>query len=212
MTTTSCRVPITSPKRPIGNFERPRSARAEARRSDRSLRNVVLAAEAAHGPATALADWDLPETESAVADLHDAASHTSDPAFQDVTDPKTRLRIEVLKQAVQSLNEAIQVEIGARLGIAPGCNSQDGDRNQDDTPQFSRIASRHGRGPRARLGRRGRLSYLAASRGPDKSFALYGLDHNGTATFRFPFPRAATRAQAIPTAPRPSPRHLRPCH
>jgi predicted lipoprotein len=126
-TTTSYWVSITSPKRPGGSFERPRPARAEARRSGRSLRNVVLAAEAAHGPATALADWDLPETEAAMADLHDAATHISDPAFQDVTDPKTRLRIEVLQQAVQSLNEAIQVEVGARLGIAPGYNSQDGD-------------------------------------------------------------------------------------
>lgn len=113
--------------RPMGSFERPRPARAEARRSARSLRNVVLAAEAAHGLATALADWDLPETDAAMADLHEAASHISDPAFQDVTDPQARLRAEVLQQAVHSLNEAIQIEIGARLGITPGFNSQDGD-------------------------------------------------------------------------------------
>lgn len=113
--------------RPMGSFERPRPTRAEARRSGRSLRNVVLAAEAAHGLATALADWDLPETDAAMAKLHEAASHISNPAFQDVTDPQARLRVEVLQQAVHSLNEAIQVEIGARLGIAPGFNSQDGD-------------------------------------------------------------------------------------
>jgi hypothetical protein len=112
---------------PMGTFDRPRPARAEARRSGRSLRNAVLAAEAAHGLATALADWDLPETDAALARVHEAAARIEDPAFQDVTDPQARLRVEVLKQAVRSLNAAIQMEIGAQLGIAPGFNSQDGD-------------------------------------------------------------------------------------
>jgi predicted lipoprotein len=50
-----------------------------------------------------------------------------DPAFQDVTDPQARLRAEVLQQAVRGLRGAVETEIGARLGIAPGFNSQDGD-------------------------------------------------------------------------------------
>jgi predicted lipoprotein len=112
---------------PMGTFDRPRPARAEARRSQRSLRNVVLAAEAAHGLAISLADWDLLETDAALADIREAAARVEDPAFQDVTDPQARLRVEVLQQAVGSLSEAIQTEIGARLGIAPGFNSQDGD-------------------------------------------------------------------------------------
>ncbi len=112
---------------PMGTFDRPRPARAEARRSQRSLRNADLAAEAAHGLATALADWDLPETNAALARVREAAARIEDPAFQDVTDPQARLRVEVLQQAVRSLSAAIQSEIGARLGIAPGFNSQDGD-------------------------------------------------------------------------------------
>lgn len=112
---------------PMGTFDRPRPARAEARRSERSLRNVVLSAEAAHGLATALADWVLPEADAALVRVHEAAARIEDPAFQDVTDPQARLRVEVLQQAVRSLSGAIQSEIGARLGIAAGFNSQDGD-------------------------------------------------------------------------------------
>jgi predicted lipoprotein len=112
---------------PMGIFEQPRPARAEARRSGRSLRNVVLAAEAAHGLATALADWPLPGTDAALAQLRLAASRIADPAFQDVTDPQARLRAEVLQQAVRGLRAAIETEIGARLGIQPGFNAQDGD-------------------------------------------------------------------------------------
>lgn len=112
---------------PMGTFDRPRPARAEARRSQRSLRNVVLAAEAAHGLATVLADLELPETDAEMDRVREAAARIEDPAFEDVTDPQARLRVEVLQQAVRSLNAAIQTEIGARLGIAPGFNSQDGD-------------------------------------------------------------------------------------
>lgn len=111
----------------MGTFEQPRPARAEARRSGRSHRNVVLAAEAAHGLATALADWPLPMTDAALAQVRLAASRIADPAFQDVTDPQARLRVEVLQQAIRSLRAAVETEIGVRLGITPGFNSQDGD-------------------------------------------------------------------------------------
>tara|TARA_R110002020_G_scaffold233050_23_gene444808 strand:+ start:993 stop:1976 length:984 start_codon:yes stop_codon:yes gene_type:complete len=112
---------------PMGSFDRPRPARAEARRSGRSLRNVVLAAQTARDLATELAGHDLPETDAALEHVRTAAGRVGDPAFQDVTDPQARLRVEVLQQAVGSLSAAIQTEIGARLGIAPGFNSQDGD-------------------------------------------------------------------------------------
>ncbi len=112
---------------PLGSFDRPRPALAEARRSGRSVRNVVMAAEAAHGLATALADWPTPATDAALETVQNAAQRIEDPAFQDVTDPQARLRAEVLQQAVNSLREAIEQEIGARFGITPGFNSQDGD-------------------------------------------------------------------------------------
>ncbi len=111
----------------MGTFERPRPARAEAWRSARSLRDVVLAVDAAHALAQALADWELPETDAAVARVHEAAERIADPGFQDVTDPQARLRVEVLQQAVRAVRAALENEIGVRLGIAPGFNSQDGD-------------------------------------------------------------------------------------
>lgn len=112
---------------PMGSFDRPRPALAEARRSERSLRNVHLAAEAAHGLATVLADWPTPEIEATFQDVLEAAARIQDPAFQDVADPQARLRLEVLQQAVMGLREAVELEIGASYGIEPGFNSQDGD-------------------------------------------------------------------------------------
>lgn len=113
--------------RPLGTFDKPRPKRAEAWRSDRSLRNVLLSAEAAHGLSHALSDTALPVTDEAMARLRDAAGQIADPAFQDMAEPQARFRAEVLQQAVQGLRRAIEAEIGAPLGIAPGFNSQDGD-------------------------------------------------------------------------------------
>ncbi len=112
---------------PMGSFDRPRPTLAEARRSRRSLRNVVLAAEAAHDLAAALADWDLPETDAALGRVRLAAERIEDPAFQDVAAPQGRLRAEVLQQAVADLRQTIEVEIGAEYGIEPGFNALDGD-------------------------------------------------------------------------------------
>ncbi|MCB1397168.1 MAG: imelysin family protein [Rhodobacter sp.] len=113
--------------RPMGSFERPRPRLAEAWRSGRSLRNVVLSVEAAQALAHALADWDLPQTDAAVAQVHFAAGNIDDGSFQDVTDAVHRLHLEALQQAVRAVRAALEIEIGERLGIAPGFNSQDGD-------------------------------------------------------------------------------------
>ncbi|EAQ23452.1 imelysin family protein [Roseovarius sp. 217] len=112
---------------PMGTFERPRPELAEARRSGRSLRNVVLAAEAAHGLSAALADWPIPAADAALETVQKAAKRIGSPTFQNVSDPQGRLRAEVLQQAVTGLRTAIKNEIGARYGIEPGFNSQDGD-------------------------------------------------------------------------------------
>ncbi|MDO9639925.1 MAG: imelysin family protein [Pseudotabrizicola sp.] len=113
--------------RPLGTFERPRPRQAEAWRSGRSLRNVVLAVEAAQALAHGLSDGDLPLTDAAVVRVHAAASAIADPAFQDVEAPQARLKVEVLQQAVQAMRSAVVTEIGDALGIAAGFNSQDGD-------------------------------------------------------------------------------------
>jgi predicted lipoprotein len=113
--------------RPMGTFERPRPRQAEAWRSGRSLRNVVLAVEADQRLAHELVDVGLPQTDAAVDSVLSAAEHIVDPAFQDVEDPQARLRVEVLQQAVRATLGAIEIEIGTALGLAPGFNSQDGD-------------------------------------------------------------------------------------
>lgn len=113
--------------RPMGTFDRPRPALAEARRSGRSLRHVILAAQAGHDMALALAGHDLPVTTAAMGRVRDAAGRISDPAFADIADPAARLRVEVLQQAVDGLHTAIAAELGTPMGIAPGFNAQDGD-------------------------------------------------------------------------------------
>lgn len=117
--------------RPMGTFDRPRPRMAEAWRSGRSLRNVVLATEAAHALAHALARGllpaGLPRTDTALAQVRAAADRVGDPAFQDVDDPQARLRVEILQQAVRAMKDAITAEIGDALGIQAGFNAQDGD-------------------------------------------------------------------------------------
>ncbi|GGL51601.1 imelysin family protein [Wenxinia marina] len=113
--------------RPMGTFERPRPTRAEAWRTDRPVRDVVLASEAAVALAHALVGGELPATDAALARVRQAAERVGDPSLQDLDDPQARLLVEVLQQAVRSLKAAIEGEVGAPLGIAPGFNSTDGD-------------------------------------------------------------------------------------
>ena len=112
---------------PMGSFADPRPLRAEARRSGRSLRHVLLAAQSAHALASALADRPLPQGDAALARLVAAADAVADPGFQDLADPSARLKLEILQQDVRRLRAAIEAEVGTPLGILPGFNAQDGD-------------------------------------------------------------------------------------
>ena len=112
---------------PLGSFERPRPARAEARRSGRSLRNVVLSLEVLHDLASALADDPIPDTDAAFTRALDEAERLDDPIFAGVADPGARIRVEALRQRVSEIRAAVAVEIGAALGLSAGFNSQDGD-------------------------------------------------------------------------------------
>ncbi|MBY6006519.1 imelysin family protein [Salipiger bermudensis] len=113
--------------RPLGSFDRPRPTRAEAWRSERSLRNVRLYADAAGAFAHTLVDGELPLTEAALTRLHEVADRVADPALQDIEDPSARLRLEIVQQQVRALHDAIEQEVGVPLGLTPGFNSQDGD-------------------------------------------------------------------------------------
>ncbi|MBF9034376.1 peptidase M75 [Rhodobacterales bacterium HKCCE2091] len=116
--------------RPLGTFDRPRPARAEARRSLRSLRNLVLSVESLRELAAILATApgaDAARVDAAFATALDRAARLDDPAFAGVDDPQGRLRVEVLQQAVQSARDTVRAEIGPALGVAAGFNSLDGD-------------------------------------------------------------------------------------
>lgn len=112
---------------PLGSFDRPRPLRAEARRSGRALRNVVLSLEALQGLARAMAEDPLPASDRAFDAAFATAEKLADPVFAGVSDPTGRLRVEILQQKVNAVKDALAIEIGTALGLSQGFNSADGD-------------------------------------------------------------------------------------
>lgn len=113
--------------RPLGTFDRPRPRRAEARRSERSLRHIQLSLAALEELAMTLTDTPTPKTEAAFADARARADSLDDPAFEGVSDPASRFRIEALQNAVREIQISVVEEIGTPLGITAGFNALDGD-------------------------------------------------------------------------------------
>jgi len=116
--------------RPLGTFDRPRPARAEARRSGRSLRQVALSVASARDLSLRLAAGDLP----LVADLtvafdriDQAAGRIEDPVFAGVSDVQGRLRVEALQQRINEARALIAGRLGPGLGVSAGFNALDGD-------------------------------------------------------------------------------------
>lgn len=114
--------------RPLADFARPRPTRAEAWRSDRSLRNIVLAVDTAYAQAVELMGAPLPATAQAVAEFHDAANAIPDPSFSDIADnSQSWLKLQILGQKIDGVKNAISNEIGSVMGISAGFNASDGD-------------------------------------------------------------------------------------
>lgn len=113
--------------RPLGTFDRPRPHRAEARRSERSLRHIELSLAALEDLATTMYDGDLTETRAAFAEARERAAELDDPALAGVADPSKRFKVEVLQRAVNDIRNAVNTEIGKPLGITAGFNALDGD-------------------------------------------------------------------------------------
>ena len=112
--------------RPLGTYERPRPNRAEARRSERALRHVVLSLQGTRDLADKLSDGDaalLDAFDNAIA----RARNLDDPIFAGVSDPQTRFRVEVLQQNVDLIRRILSESLGPKLGVAAGFNSLDGD-------------------------------------------------------------------------------------
>lgn len=116
--------------RPLGTFERPRPNRAEARRSERSLRHVELSLIALRDLAARLS-FDHPEIaadlDAAFSRAIDRARSLDDPALAGVATPQGRIRIEALQQSINDIREITSTELGPTLGISAGFNSLDGD-------------------------------------------------------------------------------------
>ncbi|UWQ27661.1 imelysin family protein [Leisingera sp. M523] len=116
--------------RPLGTFDRPRPNRAEARRSGRSLRHVLVSLNALEPLALALTDSraDLQSKITAgFAKARKKAGTLNDPVFAGVADPASRFRIESLQQEIINLRALVSGELGPALGVAAGFNSLDGD-------------------------------------------------------------------------------------
>ena len=112
--------------RPMGTFERPRPNRAEARRSERSLRHVVLSLKATQELA-ALISGENEALEQAFQRAIGRAKNLEDPVFSGVDDPQGRFKVEVLQQNIETIRTILAEDVGPSLGIAAGFNSLDGD-------------------------------------------------------------------------------------
>ncbi|MBU3028923.1 imelysin family protein [Paracoccus marinaquae] len=113
--------------RPLGSFDKPRPRLAEARRSDRPLRNISLSLAALRDLAVALSDAPIPATQAAFEAAQATAGALDDPRLAGVADPAGRLKVEILQQQIRAISDAIEAEIGGALGLTAGFNSQDGD-------------------------------------------------------------------------------------
>lgn len=116
--------------RPLGTFDRPRSSRSEARRSGRSARHVELSVLSLRDFASRLAASDAELSRGLTRQFDNAISRLdamNDPVFQGVADPQARLRIEIIQQAIASIQNTVQTDLGPSLGVATGFNALDGD-------------------------------------------------------------------------------------
>ncbi|NSY40011.1 imelysin family protein [Leisingera sp. ANG59] len=116
--------------RPLGTFDTPRPNRAEARRSGRSLRHVLVSLNAMEPLALALAHGNAAlkaDLARGFENVRQRAETLEDPVFAGVAVPAARIRIEALRQQVKDLRALATQRLGPALGVAAGFNSLDGD-------------------------------------------------------------------------------------
>lgn len=116
--------------RPLGTFNKPRPARAEARRSGRSLHHVLVSLNALEPLALALSNGNTKlqaKITSGFTKAREKAENLGDPVFAGVADPANRFRIESLQQEIKDLRSLMNDELGPALGVGAGFNSLDGD-------------------------------------------------------------------------------------
>ncbi|PIE14881.1 MAG: signal peptidase [Rhodobacterales bacterium] len=113
--------------RPLGKFERPKPRRAEAWRSNRSMRNIVVSLEALQEMTLMLADGQAWETVELFDSLLTYAKSLDDDIFQHLDENGANFKVQSLREMVANVHEAINAEVGAHLGVVAGFNALDGD-------------------------------------------------------------------------------------
>ncbi len=113
--------------RPLGSFEKPRPKRAEARRSIRSLRNIIVSLESLQEMAEMLADGEAPETMEIFQSTIKYAKGLDDHLFEELNETSAKFKLGSLQELVAVVHEAVAAEIGAHLDVGAGFNSLDGD-------------------------------------------------------------------------------------
>ena len=112
--------------RPLGTFDKPTPDRAEAHASGRPQRNIVLSLTALRAYSAALAP-DASQTLAAFDRAIATAKGLSDPTLADITDPQAWLKLQILQQQVQVVDELAVTEVGKILQVGVGFNAADGD-------------------------------------------------------------------------------------
>lgn len=113
--------------RPLGSFEKPRPKRSEARRSTRSLRNIIVSLEALQEMAELLADGEAPETMDAFETTLRYAKTLDDQVFENLNETSAKFQLNSLREMVGFIHEAAAAEIGLHLNVVAGFNALDGD-------------------------------------------------------------------------------------
>lgn len=116
--------------RPLGTFDKPHPNRAEARRSGRSKAHVALSLMSLQDLAGRLAAQDdalVSTLDHAFETANTRLASLDDPVFAGVAEPQSRLRVEVVQQAIDAIRATVREQLGPTLGVAAGFNALDGD-------------------------------------------------------------------------------------
>ena len=116
--------------RPLGTYDRPHPKRAENWRSNRSARNVALSLRSLQQLSSNLSAIDTHPNANLARSFEKALVQLetlNDPTFAGVAQPQTRLKIEVLKQSVDTIRDLVRDTLGPMLGVSAGFNALDGD-------------------------------------------------------------------------------------
>ena len=112
--------------RPLVSFDKPRTERAEAIASGRSLRNVLLSFQALRAMVVTLTP-DAPLTLAGFDRAIKQANALTDSVFAGVSTPQGRLKVEILQQTIGALDDTAIKELGPELDVGVGFNAADGD-------------------------------------------------------------------------------------